>query len=441
MIGLYLAVMVAAQTQVAPPLTLEEALQIAEQSAFSVRIAESDIAEARANERIAEAALGPNADLTGVTNWSDTRTSGGFGQNGSNSSSTISLVVRQIIDISRVNSLRADAAEINVKVTQFAREAALNDLRGQVKSKFLAALQAEELVTIRENTVKSAEERLAKAVIRFEADAIPRFDVLRLESDLKKAEQDLIQARGNFKTAKQDLNNLLARPIDTDFDPVGIPGFVRELRDANVYVRGSLMNRPELLRAQAAIDALTKNREAEQRAALPTLTLQAGHSQTIDPGFGQPDRSTSASATVSVPIVTGGAIRANTQRAREQEERGKILLQQLQLAVAFEVRTALTQYETALASYETAVQNRVLTEESLRLAQLRYDEQVGILLDVTVAQADLTSAQSAEVVAAYQLRAAYAALQRAVGIDNIQELPEPIVVPDEGTEGKTEDSE
>ncbi len=429
MVGLYLALMVAVHNQAAPTMTLEEALAIAEQNAFSVRLAESDISAARANAAIARAALGPGATVSGSTQWSEARNSSGFGQNGSNTTSTINLAIQQIIDISRVNTLRAESAQINVKVSEYARKAVLNELRGQVKTKYLAVLQGYELVRIQEGTVASAVARLGTAQIRFEASAIPRFDVLRLESDLKKSQQDLIQAQGNYRLAKQDLNNLLARPVETDFEPVALPELSQDLEDAMAYVRGSLQNRPEVKQAETSIEALTKNREAEQRAALPTLTLQAGHTELIDPGFGQPDRTTSASATVSVPIVTGGAIKANTQRARELEERGKILLQQLQLAVAFEVRAAITQYETAAASYQTAVQNRVLAEESLRLAQLRYDENVGILLDVTIGQADLTSAQAAEVVAAYQLRLAYAALQKAVGIDDLSNMPEPTPVP------------
>jgi len=429
MVGLYLAVMVAVQGQAAPTMTLEEALAIAEQNAFSIRLAESDISAAKANASIVRAQLGPGATVSGQTQWSEARNTSGFGQSGANTTSTINLAVQQIIDISRVYTLRADAARINVRVSEYAKLAALNDLRGLVKAKYLAVLQAKELVTVQENTVASARERLRLAKIRFDERAIPRFDVLRLESDLKKSEQDLIQAVGNYRLAKQDLNNLLARPVETDFEPVALPEVNPELDEAMAYVRGSLLNRPEVKQAETSIEALTKNREAEQRAALPTMNLQAGHSEIIDPGFGQPDRSTSASATISVPIVTGGAIKANTQRAREQEERGKILLQQLQLAVAFEVRAAITQFETAVASYETAKQNRILAEESLRLAQLRYDEQVGILLDVTIGQADLTSAQAAEVIAAYQLRAAYAALQKAVGIDDLTNLPEPTPAP------------
>lgn len=430
MIGLYLGIAVSlAGVQQKPELTLDEALAIASQDAFAIRLAQSDIAEAKANKMVADAALGPTATLSGTSFWSEAHTPGGFGQNGQNTSNSISLSVRQIIDISKVNTLRADASEIGVKISEYAKQTALNDLRAQVKSKFFAALQAKELVQIRNAAVAAAKERLDKAQIRFENKAIPKFDVLRLQADLKKAEQDLVQAKGGFEVAKQDLNNLLARPVDTDYDPVGSTEFESGLEDISVYVRASLANRPELLQAEAVVLSLTKIREAEQRAALPTLTLQAGHTQTIDPGFGQPERQTTASATLSVPIVTGGAIRANTQRAREQEERAKILLQQAQLGVAFEVRIAVTQFETALAAYATAVENRNLAEEALRLAQLRYDEEVGILLDVITAQADLTAAESSQATAAFQLRAAYASLQRAVGTDDLKNLPPPPASP------------
>lgn len=427
MTGIFLMIAAVALSQDVPQLTLADALAQAQASAFTVRVADSNIREAGAQETIAKAALGPSATLNGTSQYSETHTSGGFGQNGSNFSTSVNLTVRQLIDISRTASLRVDAAEYNTESLRAARDAELNTVRGLVKQKFFAALQAKELVGVREAAVKSTQERLEKIKIRFNEQVVAKFDVLRVEGELKKAEQDLIQAKGNYEFAKQDLNNLLARPIDTEFEPVGSPTFETELRDPLVYVRGSLNERPELRQANLSIQALEKLREVEQRAGLPTLNVQAGYGQNIDPSFGQPDRQTTASATLSIPIVTSGAIKANTQRARENEERAKILLEQLQLAVTFEVRVALTQWATAKATYDTAVQNRIFAEEAYRLAVLRYDEQVGILLDVTVAQSELTAARANEVVAAYQLRTAYAALQKAVGTDDLQNLtyPEP----------------
>jgi outer membrane protein len=87
--------------------------------------------------------------------------------------------------------------------------------------------------------------------------------------------------------------------------------------------------------------------------------------------------------------------------------------------VSLEVRSAYTKLVTAREAYDVAVSGRDLAKEALRLAQLRYDEGAGILLDVTTAQADLTRAQVAAVNARYQYLAAVAALQKAIGQDDL----------------------
>jgi outer membrane protein TolC len=97
----------------------------------------------------------------------------------------------------------------------------------------------------------------------------------------------------------------------------------------------------------------------------------------------------------------------------------EIQLEQAQLGVALAVLNAVTQYETALESKAAADQNVVLATEALRLAQLRYDEGAGILLDVTTAQADLTAASNRAAAARFQVRLAYAQLQLAVGQDDL----------------------
>ncbi len=404
-------------------LTLQEALAIAEQRAFALRLAAVDVRTADAEATLAQAQLLPGVSVNATTQYSDARTPGGFGQNGSSTSTTIRLAVQQIIDISRVYSLRADAAELNADAARAGERATLNTLRGDVKVAFFAALQAKDLVTVRQLAVDSTQARLDQARIRFEEGAIPQFDVLRVESELRLAQQNLIQAQGDYLLAKQRLNSLLARPIETEFEPVASPDFVDTLQDPSVYVAASLQDRAELDQAELAIDALRKLTDAARREALPSMTLNAGYGRTIDPGFGQPEQSTTASATISIPIVTGGAIRANTERARQAEERARIILEQLQLSVAFEVRTAITQWQTALASYRTAVQNREVAEEAFRIAQLRYNEGAGILLEVSTTQAELTAARAQEVIAAFQLRSAYANLQRAVGTEDLVNLP------------------
>lgn len=403
-------------------LTLEDALRIAEQNAFSLRIAEREVEEAKAQERLARARLGIGAQLTGTTTASDTDIQGGFG-GGRNTSTNIQLQVAQIIDIAGIEKARIEGASFNRQSLQAQSVAVRNDLRNEVKTAFFTALQAQEILNIQQETLAANQARLQDAEKRQQAGAVPRFDVLRLQTIVKQSEQEVTRANGNLTLAKQQLNLTLGQPIETPLDLQARPEAQTPEIQPDALVQTALATRPELERARLGIEALASLRKADERAGRPQLTLGALYSRAIDPAPFSPRENRALSASVNIPLVTGGLIEANAKAARERENRAKILLEQLTLAITLEVRAAATQLQTALAEFETANANVALATEALRLAQLRYDEQVGILLDVTTAQADLTSAKSAEVAAAYRVRNALANLQRAVGDDTLPLAP------------------
>ncbi|MFX6834738.1 TolC family protein, partial [Acinetobacter baumannii] len=78
------------------------------------------------------------------------------------------------------------------------------------------------------------------------------------------------------------------------------------------------------------------------------------------------------------------------QAANRDVEIAQLQFEQLSLGVALSVRRAATNAFTANRSLDVAKANVTVAREALRLAQLRYDEGAGILLDVIVAQSDLT---------------------------------------------------
>ena len=403
-------------------LTIDEALKIAEERAFALRIAESDIEISKSQVKLAEAQLIPGAQVVGTSTWFDSRTNSEFGQNGSQTTTQIQLQVSKIIDISGIYRNRIMAARYSKQATEAAYDSQLNLIRGTVRQKFYTVVQAKELVTVQEETLKSAEERLDKARIREQEGDTARFDVLRFEVEVKRAEQAVSDAKGQYKLAKQDLNFFLGRPVDTEFEVEAQPDFMIPTDEAAVYVATALQNRPEVDQAKLGIAALEETRKAEEKAGRPSLSAGASFGRTIDPGFGQAYQNTSASLTLTIPITIGGVVEENARTAKEREEQAKIQYEQLQLSIALEVQSALTELRTALEAYDTAKKNEELATEALRLAQLRYDEQVGILLDVTTSQADLTSARSNVAIAAFRVRTAYANLQRAVGQDDLKQL-------------------
>lgn len=403
-------------------LTLDEAVRIAEQQAFSIRLAESDIDIAKAQVKVAEGQLLPGAQVVGTSTWLNANNSSQFGQNGSLTTSSVQLQVSKIIDISGVYRNRILSARFNREAQEAAFQSQLNMVRGGVKEAFFSVVQARELVQVQESALEAAVERLEKARIREQEGAIPRFDVLRFEVEVKRAEQAVSDARGNYELAKQNLNNVLGRPIETPFEVEASPVLPQIPTEAEPLVGAALQKRPEIDQAQLGIKALEEARKAEGKAAAPSLTASGAFTKNIDPGFGQADDTTTLGLTLNWPIVISGVVAANTRVAEEREKQAKIQFEQLQLGIALEVQSALTAYRTAVEGYETAVKNLELAEEALRLAQLRYDESVGILLDVTTSQADVTSARASVAIAAFQIRTAFANLQRAVGQDNLNDL-------------------
>ena len=157
--------------------------------------------------------------------------------------------------------------------------------------------------------------------------------------------------------------------------------------------------------------------------------MSANHTQNIRPSAFSPDSTSNVQAVLSIPLYTSGIIDARVKAARSDEEIGKLRFEQLQLAVALDVRAAFTRYVSARSKLGVAQANEAVAREALRLADLRYDEGAGILNDVTTAQAELTAARAAVLTAIDEYLKAYAALQQAVGVDNLGSLAAPEQAP------------
>lgn len=419
MIGFVLTVATSQLAALDGVLTLQESLDIAQRQAIAMRVARSNLSEAEAAVVLAKARLKPGAQVVAGSTWYNASSSGTVSPSGSQFSSSLQLQVTQLIDISGINRDRIESAKFQAEAQKAAIGVAWNDVRAQVVQKYLAILQALELQQVALASQKSAAERLAKANIRFKEGAISGFDVLRLEAETKRTEQDVIQTEGNVAVAKADLRGLLVLPILEDFDVesgLDAPGSVPGIAD---LVARALKTRPEMAQAGLAIQALERARKADEKAGRPTLSVTGSFSKNFDPGFGQADQQTVLSANLSIPIVTGGTVKANAKSALERESRARIQFEQIQELIAQGVHAAGTRLATAQRALETARAGARVATEALRLADLRFDEGTGTVLDVVTSQADLTLALANQVNAQYQVLSAFVALQQAVGTTDL----------------------
>lgn len=403
-------------------LTLDEALSIAYQNSYSVKTALSKLEKTRQQLNEAKGHFGPQVSL-GATDTIYTPPIQTFGPTGPSEAdakqgtATIALPV----DISGLINLGLRAAKASVAAAQDSVDAAKLDLKRDVRRSYFSLLQAEEVVRVDKQALASAQQRLKDTDAQFRAGTAAKVDVLRAQVQVSSAQIDLSTAIRNVALAKQSLNNTLSRPIETDFEPAPIASVPTMTQSAATLNAIAQKVRPDLnsLRENANVLALVT--KAQEGGLKPSLSLSTTFSRNFNPTEGTRVSQTVGVIALTWPVFDSGITRSKVKEARQDEEQLKISIQQLGLGISLEVRSALTNINTASERLKLAEEQVTVAEEAFRLSNVRRDAGEGILVEVIDAQTDLTRARVALVSARYDYLAAYADLQRAVGIDQIQE--------------------
>ena len=121
------------------------------------------------------------------------------------------------------------------------------------------------------------------------------------------------------------------------------------------------------------------------------------------------------SAQVAIPVSDGGATQARVRAAQVDLDTQLVTRGQLQQSVELEVRQALSNIFDAQVRASSAQQGVTQAEEAVRLAQVRYQNGIGTILDVTNAQAQLATSRNNLSSAQFDYQTSLAQLVRAEG--------------------------
>lgn len=408
------------------PMTLADALGIAEQNAFGLRLADTAIERARQKAVEARGSLGPKVTLDATyTRFDKAQTTNFGGQTIVTrpiDSKDAKLSLSMPLDLAGVTSKAIRAANLNIQVAEANKLTAKNDLRQSVKRAFFGVLQAQESVKVTEEALQRATERLENAKRELAAGVRARVDIVRLETAKSQAESDLTAAKNAVSLTKNILNNALGRPIETPVDVAAQPLWKPLAATEEDLVGVAAQTRPDLRALKLQSDLLAYVRMAEERGGVPSLNFSAVHNRTFgSAGFGSSAASTTGVVALSIPIWDSGITRARVKAARQDEEAVKLQLQQATLAVSLEVRQALLNLRNSDARVTLAEQQVKLAEETYRLTSIKFEAGEGIPLEVADASTQLTQARTQLVNARYDYLRAIADLERAVGKDLMPE--------------------
>ena len=446
------------------PLTLEEALQLAEVNSPTLKAAASQVDQAKSALRAAISAWYPTVELsasglpeyfksysyqnpdfvpdrvvqrpTGQINPSTgqeiTRqvTRDGFNERyGREWRLNVNLQVSwDLINPARVPQI--SAARDRFERAGDSYLIALRDLRLDSATAYFNLQEADEGVRIGQASVQSSLVSLRDARARFNAGVNTKLEVLEAETQLARDRNLLTTRLGDQSFARRRLASLLDLPQDvtptaaTPARPLGLwePSLEESIVAAYNF-------REEL--DQLILDISVNNSEANASLAAVQPVLSFVNSTTTTRTQGQAGQTSndidmadftygfqnSTALTATWRLFDGGRARAEYRRSKQAAEESRFNFSNTRDQIRLEVEESFIGLRTAVQNIETTSSEVLSSRESLRLSQLRVQAGVSTQREVVDNQRDLTNAELRYAGAIREYNTNLAQLRRRTGLD------------------------
>ena len=420
------------------PLTLEEALQLAEVNSPQLKVAASQVDQAKSSLQAAVAAWYPTIDLSanGLPEYfaSYSYRNPDFVTN--NETYGRQWRVNGSLQVSWDLINPARVPQIAAARDRFERAGdsyliALRDLRLEVQTAYFALQQADEGVRIGQDSVKASLVSYRDARARFNAGVNTKLEVLEAETQLARDRNILTTNLRDQDEQRRNLARVLDLPQDvtptaaTPARPMGSwePSLQESIVAAYNYseeldqlILDISINNSQANASLAAVQPVVRFVNSTSASRTEGQNGQTSLSD-IDMGDFTYGVQNSTALTASWRLFDGGRARAEYKRSKQAAEESRLNFARTRDQIRFQVERSFFGLRAAVQSIETTATEVLASRESLRLSQLRVQAGVGVQREVVNSQRDLTQAELKYARAINDYNTNLATLQRRTGLD------------------------
>ncbi len=405
------------------------------QNPAAVSLAEAQQIAVRNHPRIASAALAAEASgfaAKGVRSAYYPTLSGNVTGVGSEHNSTLSAGA---LTTSSIFSRAATGITASQLLTDFGRTASLEQsakLRNAAQNQNVANIRAQVLIEVQQTyyqalasqsilKVAQATLDLRRVTLR-QVNALAQsalrstLDVSFAQVNVSQAELDLFRAENDTRASHVRLSAAMGYDRDQPFSLTDeqLPPPLDP--DADALIAQAVGARPDLAALQLNREALDRTAEAEKRLRNPTIVAAAAAGVAPVRDERLPETYSAAGVNVNIPVLNGGLFKARRQEAESHAAAAAKDVQDLSLQIARDVRVAWLDATDAFRRLDVTARLVAEANEALRLAQARYDNALGSIVELNQAQLNQTSAEIAAASAKYEYLSRRAALNYAMGV-------------------------
>ena len=405
-------------------LSLDEAIKTSLEKNYTVLLSKNDSEIAKAQNNMGNAGMSPTVTLNGNLNLANVNSHQEFStgtvqdRNGANSNNTGASVnaVWTVFDGMKMFAIKKRLNQTEQLSTLQLKQQMENTVYSIILA-YYDVVRIQDLIRASRQNLDIYAERKKIASMKLDIGSESKVDYLLTQSDENKAKSDLMQLELQLLNAKATLNNLMVRPIDTDFktaDTILVtynPGY-DELKKSVLEKNSSLLiSRQNEMIAQQSIK--------EARAAnLPQIQLNGAYVFTRNQSqagvvFLSRQTGLNYGATASWLLFNGNK---NAKLVKERQIRAlsqKYITEQTKQTID---ATVYINYQTFLTNkkiLDLEKQNLDDSREVLNVSLERYKLGKAALLETMETQKNLEDAQTRYINALYNMKKAETELLKA----------------------------
>jgi outer membrane protein TolC len=383
-----LFVIIGFSSQAQDLLSLEDAVKIALENNYDIKIAENNSKIDATNNNLANAGMLPSLNANFTNNNSQLNTT----------QTQADGTERKLDNAKNMNLTYGIGLDWTIfdGLSMFARKEQLNVLEQQGKAELQTAIltrisdvyttyfdlvQQQQVLASIDTAIVISNQRLTTAQNRFSIGKASKLEVLNAQVDLNSDLSLQLRQRELIKISKIRLNELLVRDIQTDFKVANEVTFEQNL-DFNELKTTAEKQNPQLQAQILSKKVADLNLKQVKGNRYPTVRITSGYNFTrSEASLGFITQSSGQGfvygVTATVPIFNGFLQNRNEKVAKYQVENASFLLEQQKLSLTSQLSSLFASYQTNLElvkveekNLEIAIQNLDITLAKFKIGTI-----------------------------------------------------------------------
>ncbi|OXA74221.1 transporter [Flavobacterium aquidurense] len=426
LISLVLFLFCVAKSSAQEILTIEDAMKIALENNFEIKIAKNNSTISETNVTIGNAGLLPTAtanivDNNSVTNSTQVRQDGTSTtlNNAKNNSLTYGVSLGWTV----FDGMRMFARYDQLKELQKLGDAELKRTVlmkiGQVNSAYYDLVQQQQQLSALDTTIVISKQRVQLAQNRFTIGKASKLEVLNAQVDLNTDQVALLRQKESYKNAKILLNQYLARDPQIDFTVTDLVTVDNKLVLIDLMDLAKKQN--PALEAQVINKRIAELQLKQVKASrYPTVNLTSGYNFSESQsslGFTSENSSKGFNYgfNASLNIFDGLNQHRNEKVAKLQIENSQIAIEQQSMILNTQLSTAFQTYLTNLELIDLEEDNQAIAKQNLDITLDKFRIGTITTLDFRTAQLNYVNAKVRYSNAQYEAKLSEIALKELAG--------------------------